>query len=925
MRERKGEAMRVRKEPTQKRRGGGIRFKSIISAGVKRALKVGAALIASVAMLTAGTAFAVDELDRIADGDTRNTYTESFGTTNSTRYAGRIWTDKSVSADGSVTFDDGDGGANPITINKYESDFLVTYSAMATSQIITGQAPTDTVFILDLSASMTWGYSKPQEAASKEESRLYAMVNAVNSAIDELVKSNPQNRIAIVAFSGNLPETQLLPALTTGEELQKKVTNGEYLSLADWKPGEDSDLDDTSANVVCNYNENVVGTAGGTNIQAGLFEGMSILTDDKLDTTYEVNGTTVTRIPNVVLMSDGAPTTFSSAADAEYKEYRDSDEDGVIQCTEPYWTKTIYGKISDRGISGTPVCRNRATPVYSGSWWDTNSGLQIGAGDNDNPDSADGVMALLTAAYFKDRITAKYYGENNGENQANVYTVGFATSVQNNEMAMMANIVLNPAEYLDAAREFNSADNTADGADEHTRQTNNAQIRQVPGAIDQYLSGQDQDAVMQGSIGDGGNEDQITFVVRQKDHPEQDLTSVYYPTQAFSADDDESLNNALSQIVGLITEHAKAPTQVNPGENPAQSGYITYVDPIGEYMHVDSVKSLIWAGKQFVADNQPEANGTTTYTFHAVGDNDDTAIDSPVYGQHSVNDIIVTTYNVPAADGVPAHQELKVQIPANSIPLHVNTVTLDGNGNPTSNKPNNALPLRLVYGVSLNDDILNENGVLNTSSDVGSEYIEKHPGDTTGSVSFYTNLYSGKQFSGNDLVNGNGTTVGDANVTFQPADDNPFYFVQDNIPLRVGGSYDSTNQILYDSEPAKEFNANATYYFPITFYENKDEVTKWVARLGSQLQNYVKNTGVDGQLEIQKGSPRLGNLTDLSRPKATDGNSTGTAAQRLYPTFEAIDGNSDPHSGQFRVYLGNNGRLQVPTVQPKTLTEYLLC
>ena len=238
--------MRVRKEPTQKRRGGGIRFKSIISAGVKRALKVGAALIASVAMLTAGTAFAVDELDRIADGDTRNTYTESFGTTNSTRYAGRIWTDKSVSADGSVTFDDGDGGANPITINKYESDFLVTYSAMATSQIITGQAPTDTVFILDLSASMTWGYSKPQEAASKEESRLYAMVNAVNSAIDELVKSNPQNRIAIVAFSGNLPETQLLPALTTGEELQKKVTNGEYLSLADWKPGEDSDLDDNA-------------------------------------------------------------------------------------------------------------------------------------------------------------------------------------------------------------------------------------------------------------------------------------------------------------------------------------------------------------------------------------------------------------------------------------------------------------------------------------------------------------------------------------------------------------------------------------------------------------------------------------------------------------------------------------------------------
>lgn len=902
--------------------GGGIRFKSIIGAGGKRALKVGAALIASVAMLTAGTAFAVDEPDRIADDDTRNTYTESFGTTNSTRYAGRIWTDKSVSADGSVKFGDGDGGAGSITIDKDESDFLVTYSAMATSQIITGQAPTDTVFILDLSASMTWGYKEPQEAASEQESRLYAMVNAVNSAIDELVKSNPQNRIAIVAFSGNLPETQLLPALTTGEELQKKVTDGEYLSLINWDQGKNGDdggsdphrkdNDDASADVICRYNENTVGTAGGTNIQAGLFEGMSILTDDKLDTTYEVNGTTVTRIPNVVLMSDGAPTTFSSAANAEYQEYENSDKDGVTQCTGKYRTGYIYGKISDRGIRSTPVCRNRATPVYSGSWWNTNSGLQIGAGDNNNPDSADGVMALLTAAYFKDRITARYYGENNGENQANVYTVGFATNVQNSEMAMMANIVLNPAEYLDDAASFSGADN--EEADAATLETNNEQIRQVPRAIDQYLSGQDQDAVMQGSIGDGGNEDQIKFVVRSKDeHPEQDLISVHYPTQAFSADDDESLNNALSQIVGLITEHAKAPTQVNP-EDPAHSGYITYVDPIGEYMHVDSVKSLIWAGKQFVADDNPqEDSGTKTYTFHAVGGND-TDIDSPVYGQHSVNDIIVTTYDVQAVDGVPAHQELKVQIPANSIPLRVNTVTLDGNGKPTSNKSNNALPLRLVYGVSLNDDVRIDDGRVN-SNVVPGKYVNNHH-DSNGNVLFYTNLYSGTKDP-----NDNGLTLGDATVTFTPATDNPFYYVQEDTPLYTC-TVDESGQVT-GGEPqlaTGPLKPDQRYCFKITYYEDGKDGTPikqldWVNRLGSEFD--IKSVGYDAEVRpyLKAGSPRLGNLQDISKDKvASEGsansNPTGTATRRLRPTWDATN-------SQFVVHLGNNGRMTVtPPVEP---------
>src|SRR5699024_8728712 len=142
-----------------------------------------------------------------ADGDTKDAYSLGDGT--STRYNGRVWVDKSVSAAQSVDF----GNAGTVTNN---SDFLITYSALATSTNMIGQTPMDTVFILDLSASMTWGYSVSGQSVPKEESRLQAMVDSMNSAIDALVKANPQNRIAVVTFNGSCREEQaLIPELMT--------------------------------------------------------------------------------------------------------------------------------------------------------------------------------------------------------------------------------------------------------------------------------------------------------------------------------------------------------------------------------------------------------------------------------------------------------------------------------------------------------------------------------------------------------------------------------------------------------------------------------------------------------------------------------------------------------------------------------------
>ena len=839
-------------------RGGGNRFESVVGRRVRRAAKTVLALLAAMAMLAPGSAFAADgdqpavEFNRLADENTSGMYAESLGDNNSTRYAGRVWNDKTVSS-GDMTFTGttSAGQGSTYTVKRGNSDFLVTYSTLATSQTVIGQHPTDTVFILDFSTSMTWGYRTDHESVAQDQSRIQAMVESVNSAIDTLAHANGQNRIGIAVFNG--ASTELVP-LTTADDILQKVNNGQYLEIYeyDYTPGEDRGR----ADILSNINDETTSTGGGTNIQAGLFAGMRMLANSS-DTTVDVAGTIVTRIPNVVLMSDGAPTTFSSSENATY--YVDGSD-----------------RYTGRITNDTELDSDRT--VNSGSWWSSSSGEAIGSGNNDAPESADGFVTLLMAAYYKNAISAHYYP--GGDDSANIYTIGFGTDVQTPSMVAMANLVLDPATHLD-------------------QHTGHAEVDAVSAAWNDYV--QDEAPIVRAPIGKGNNDTLVDYRVEHPDD-DNDPTSLAYPTQAFSADDGDQLNQIFQQIASMITEQAKAPTQTDG--SLTSSGYITYTDLIGSYMQIDSVKALLWSGTLFDKVGSQTEGNVTTYTFRTQKDED--TISSPINGNLYSTDIITVRVET---DDQTRMQTLTVRIPAAAIPLRVNTITLDNDGGVESNESNNAYPLRLVYGVSLNDDVV-ENGVVNTDV-VSQDYINNHSsGD--GTVRFYTNLYSGKQAG----ADGNQTTVGDANVTFEPADDNPFYYVQENTPLYVGGTFDEETGTLVGSRPATgNLVDNVMYYFQISYYEDTQTVTRWVARPGSLLDGYVASIGVNGPLELLKGSPRLGNLTDLSRAKKQ--NTTGTAAQRLYPTF--VSDQSDPDAGSFRIYLGNNGVLSVPTTQPVTI------
>lgn len=845
-------------------RGGGNRFEPVIGRRVRRAAKAVLALLAAMAMLAPGSAFAADgdqpavEFNRLADENTSRKYDESLGDNNSTRYAGRVWNDKTVSSEDMTFSGQLPGGSE--TVKKESSDFLVTYSVLATSQQVTQlpKVPVDVVFVLDFSASMTWGVdSTTVSRGDGSDSRISYMVDALNSTIDALVRdSDPghPNRIGIVYFNRTgqtlLPLTELSETNVTGVRDRNDDGELDYVSLSSFSgtPGKD----DGKATVTCYIGQQGnANTDSKTNIQYGLYTGMNMLAEES-ETTFTYEGKNYTRIPNVVLMSDGAPTTISDAS---------------------------------TGVNGTGTRGNPRT----GNWWnglDYNGGESIGWGDNEQAWSANGMMPMLTAQYMKNKINAHYRMNaadlpNADQADASMYTIGFGINEQTESMVQLANMVLNPQENWDSSQ-----------------YAWNSQHRQIIEQWGQYVAGVSADLQY---VTESNRNPRYYLAGHPEDDDANDPGTPVpdYVDQYFSASNADELEDAFREITNAITETAKVPTETTG--NPVQSGYITYTDPIGKYMHVDDVKTLIYANQRFDRIGKPAVNGnTTTYVFTGI-------VNSPVYGDHNVSEIEITVTS--ETDGT---ETLTVKIPASVIPIRVNEVDVKVDGTVKRNENNNAYPLRLVYGVSLNDDVV-ENGVVNTDV-VSQDYINKHSSD--GIVQFYTNLYSGATQMG---VDGTSTTVGDATVTFEPADDNPFYYVQENIPLSVlsvDGTFDEETGTLTGGRAATGgLDVNETYYFQISYYEGTQTKTRWVARPGSQLDGYVA-PGVDGQLELQKGSPRLGNLTDLSRAKGQ--NATGTAAQRLYPTFEPA-GTSNPADGSFRIYLGNNGVLSVPTTQPVTI------
>ena len=200
-------------------RNGGGRPKSLIAA-----IAVAVALIAVTVVSFANVARAAGVAGTtVVDPDTTNVWTEYTrpGGQPSTQNVGRIWTDKSV-FDNTYAFKSEDNaGLSGQTIEKGESDFLVSLSALSSTsnlkEMVKTSQPLDIVLVLDTSGSMSG-------------SKMTNLKNAANNFIDATAENNrgleqnQQTRLAIVQFASEANTRQELNYVTDQNAQQYKNT-----------------------------------------------------------------------------------------------------------------------------------------------------------------------------------------------------------------------------------------------------------------------------------------------------------------------------------------------------------------------------------------------------------------------------------------------------------------------------------------------------------------------------------------------------------------------------------------------------------------------------------------------------------------------------------------------------------------------------
>ncbi len=254
-------------------------------------------MIATTALTNVGiTAWASEgpNYTKAADDPTNNEYTDGkMDITDNSKNSGRIWTDKTVTSKGSTN-----------------TQFTETLSALGSSLQYKGGVPSDTVIVFDNSASMYTNDAKP---TNEDDTRIKKTIEAINTAIRDLVKANAKNRVAVVAFAeDNSTARTILPLqhydVRDTEYLHANFSKNKYDVIeSGWvnivgSPTADGKTVDglISDEIIKN---------GYTNIQAGIARGLQVLYNAAEKQVSLGDGTVVDRQPAMIVLTDGQATS----------------------------------------------------------------------------------------------------------------------------------------------------------------------------------------------------------------------------------------------------------------------------------------------------------------------------------------------------------------------------------------------------------------------------------------------------------------------------------------------------------------------------------------------------------------------------------------------------------------------------------------
>jgi len=285
---------------------------------------------------------------------------------------GRIWTDKTVRTGSDV------------------DDFDITLSALSQSFPLTsGYAiPTDTVFVIDVSGSMR------TTDAGGGRMRIDVLIEALNGAIEILQDAHPQNRIAVVAYGGGIDGSGLarVERLLPLDRYTAASGSNEYFSFLPSPAISRHHLQVNSlqADVGTNIAIRTVLVNASTPTQWGIYEGSRILETaapktavvPRTDATGAfIENVTVTRRPNIVLMTDGEPTMG--------------------------WSNYTFGPTPSNPVSEGPA----GGLIYSPAPASTDTIItDVFCGDGSWGELGVSLLTVLTAAHRKREVLYSYFG-----------------------------------------------------------------------------------------------------------------------------------------------------------------------------------------------------------------------------------------------------------------------------------------------------------------------------------------------------------------------------------------------------------------------------------------------------------------------------------------------------------------------------------
>ncbi len=372
---------------------------------------------------------------------------------------------------------------------------------------------------------------------------------------------------------------------------------------------------------------------------------------------------------------------------------------------------------------------------------------------------------------------------------------------------------------------------------------------------------------------------------RAKDSKDKD-------TQFYKAATNASELNDIFKEIQVEIASAQSPTHVEQGEDPHQSGYITFTDQLGDYMQVDDMNTLVYANQMLTSETPGYSRTETTagnkttvkYTFDY-----DIPNTNHVYPEGNLRNIVITVEKATGDDQLHVGDLVTVKIPASLIPLRY--YEIDKDGNMTIDE---TYPMRLFYDVSLKAGAEKK---IENPDELLRAYIDANK-DDEGHVHFYSNKYDKKS------QNTDSAGIG-AYSHFVPATTNDFYYFQEDAPLYTDEECKTPAKDTIDT------SGKTTYYYQRDYYKLENGETKkeknTVTIPGNSntlLKDFAEKDTKTDQYYIPSGKPRTTSLTYFTESKAKGANQTGTASTFIKPTW-----NYKELEKGVTVYLGNNGKM----------------